>query len=294
MDTVQPGRGIRPIFDGDRVHTDGSTILGGDPKAGVSAIIEGLTSLREKGGRHRSVQVLISRGEEVGLTGSRNMDYSLIKAREGVVVDGEGAVSEITDAAPSQYFVDIEITGRAAHAGVEPEKGISAIRIAAELILALPQGRLDEETTANIGIIAGGNARNTVSEQATVTGEFRSRDPDRLTALTREYEEAAQSVRNRHPEARIRLTLTKQFDGYRLPGEHPLLATCTKALTSIGLTPTLNPSGGATDANIFAGHGLTAAVVGLGGWNFHTTREEMSLKNVGDAARFVEALLGTS
>lgn len=291
MDTVEPGRAIRPLIDGDRVHTDGSTVLGGDPKAGVTAILEGLAALQGAGRRHRAVEVVLTRGEESGLLGSRNLDYSLVTAREGVVLDGEGAVNEITDAAPAQYFVDVEVTGRAAHAGVEPEKGIPAIRIAAELILALPQGRLDAETTANVGMIRGGSARNAVPERATITAEFRSRDPERLAALVHEYEARAEEVRAHHAEARIELTLTKAFDGYRLPAEHPLIADCTRALATIGLKPSLKPSGGATDANIFAGHGITAAVAGLGGWSFHTTREELSIANMVNGARFVEAML---
>ena len=291
MDTVEPGRGIKPIVDGDRIHTDGSTILGGDPKAGVAAILEGLTALHEAGTRHRSIEVVLTRGEESGLQGSRNLDYSLIAAREGVVLDGEGAVNEITDAAPAQYFVDVTVHGRAAHAGVEPEKGIPAIRIAADLILRLPQGRLDPETTANVGMFQGGTARNAVPELCTITGEFRSRNPDRLTELAREYERAADDVCVRYPDARIELALTKVFDGYRLAAEHPVVAACTAALARVGLTPSLKPSGGATDANIFAGHGIAAAVVGLGGYKFHTTREELSITNLVNGARFVEAIL---
>lgn len=294
LDTVEPGRGIRPLVDGDRIHTDGSTILGGDPKAGVAAILEGLTALRESGTAHRAVEVVFSRGEEVGLEGSRNLDYARLTAREGIVLDGEGAVSEITDAAPAQYIVDITVTGRAAHAGVEPEKGLSAIRIAAELLLLLPQGRLDAETTANTGQISGGSARNAVPEQATIKSEFRSRDPRRLDELVRAHEAAAATIRERYPEARIDLQLTNLFAGYRLPAEHPLLQHCTKALAQIGLSPSLKPSGGATDANIFAGHGITAVVLGLGGSNFHTTREELSIANLLNSARMVVALLSVA
>jgi tripeptide aminopeptidase len=293
MDTVEPGRNIRPIIDGDRIHTDGTTVLGGDPKAGVASILEALTALRANGGSHRAIEVVLTRGEESGLVGSRNLDYSLITAREGVVLDGEGAVNEITDAAPAQYFVDGEIRGRAAHAGVEPERGISAIRIATELILALPQGRLDPETTANIGLISGGSARNAVPERATITGEFRSRNPETLDALVRQYESAASDIRARNPESQIDLTLTKAFDGYRLSGEHPVIAACNAALAAIGLTPVMHPSGGATDANIFAGHGIATAVLGLGGNHFHTVREDLSITNMVNGARFIEALLNT-
>jgi tripeptide aminopeptidase len=292
MDTVEPGRGIRPIVDGDRIHTDGSTVLGGDPKAGVAEILEALTSLREAGRPHRAVEVVLTRGEESGLLGSRNLDYSMVTATEGVVMDGEGAVNEITDAAPAQYLVDIAVTGRAAHAGVEPEKGISAIHIAAELIQALPQGRIDPETTANVGLIQGGSARNAVSEHCTVTAEFRSRNPARLDELVARYERTAAEVRARHPEATVDLTLTKIFDAYNLSGEHPVIAACTRALAAIGMTPKLSPSGGATDANIFAGHGISAAVLGMGGSNFHTVREDLSITNMVNGARFVEALVG--
>src|SRR5215208_555720 len=291
MDTVEPGRGICPVVDGDRVHTDGSTILGGDPKAGVAAILEGLTALHESGARHRAVEVVLTRGEEAGLEGSRHLDYGMIEAREGAVLAGEWAVNEITDAAPAQYFVDLIVHGRAAHAGVEPEKGIPAIRVAADLILRLPQGRLDPETTANVGKIEGGSARNAVPEHCTITAEFRSRNPDTLAALVEQYERAAAELRADHPEARIDLRLTKVFDGYRLPAEHPVIAACTTALGKLGLTPSLKPSGGATDANIFAGHGIAAAVLGLGGYHFHTTREELSLSNLVNGARFVETLL---
>ncbi|MGD9892263.1 MAG: M20/M25/M40 family metallo-hydrolase [Dehalococcoidia bacterium] len=294
MDTVEPGRGIKPIIDGDRIHTDGSTILGGDPKAGVAAIIEAITAIRAAGRPHRAIEVVLTRGEESGLVGSRNLDYRLITAREGIVLDGEGAVNEITDAAPAQYFADIEIRGRAAHAGVEPEKGISAIRIAAELILALPQGRLDPETTANVGLVSGGSARNAVPERASITGEFRSRNPETLDILVRQYESSASDIRARNPEAEINLTLTKVFDGYRLAGEHPVIAASTAALAAIGLTPRMHPSGGATDANIFAGHGIAAAVLGLGGNHFHTVREDLSITNMLNGARFIEALLTAS
>jgi tripeptide aminopeptidase len=198
---------------------------------------------------------------------------------------------DVVTARKAVRWLLVEAHGRAAHAGVEPEKGISAIRIAAELILGLPQGRIDLETTANVGVIAGGSARNAVPERATVIGEFRSRNPDTLDALVRAYEAAAAQTRAHHPEARIDMTLTKVFDGYRLSGEHPVIAACTAALAAIGLTPALHPSGGATDANIFAGHGVAAAVLGLGGRHFHTTREELSITNLVNGARFVEAIL---
>jgi tripeptide aminopeptidase len=291
LDTVEPGRGITPIVDGDTVRTDGSTVLGGDPKAGVAAILEALTSVRAAGAAHRPVELVFTRGEESGLLGSRHLDYRLLTARRGVVLDGEGAVSEITNEAPAQVIVDVDITGRAAHAGVEPEKGVPAILIAAEMIVELPQGRLDRETTANVGLIAGGSARNVVPEKCSFKAEFRSRNPERLEAVRQEVELHLHAVAARHPQARVDARLEKIFDGYRLPAGHPVIALCGRALRAIGLEPHLQPSGGATDANIFAGHGIEAAVLGIGGSNFHTTREELSIANLLNSARFLEVLL---
>jgi len=291
MDTVQPGIGIKPILDGDTLRSDGSTILAGDPKAGVTAILEGLTSLKESGAARRSVQVVITKGEEQGLVGSQHLDYDLVRAREGFVFDGEGPVSKVTIAAPSQYSVEATIVGRAAHAGVEPEKGVPAIRIAAELITALPQGRLDAETTANIGMISGGTARNAVPERCSFRGEFRSRNQQRLEELCGEFERATEETRRRHPDAGIEVQLINLYEGYRVAESDPLLAFAGGVIAAIGLTASLVESGGGTDANNFSKHGIKALVVGLGGEHFHTVRETLDVRNLLDAARFCERAL---
>ena len=291
MDTVVPSIGIRPIIDGDEMYTDGTTILGGDPKAGVTAILEGIAAQRESGKPRRALQVVITRGEEQGLIGSQHLDYSLVQARQGFVFDGEGPVSKVTVAAPSQYFLEAEITGRAAHAGVEPEKGIPAIRIAAELIAALPQGRLDAETTANIGMISGGTARNAVPEHCSFKGEFRSRNAQRLEALHAQYEQTIEETRRKYPEAVIDVKLVNLYEGYRVEEGEPLLAFARQKLEAIGHQPVLVESGGGTDANNFSKHGIRALVVGLGGVSFHTVRERLAIPNLVDAACFCEAAL---
>ena len=166
MDTVEPGRGVKPSVDGDRIVSDGTTILGGDCKAGVSAILEALESVKEDGTPHLPIQVVFTREEETALVGARNLDFSKISSKEAVVFDGEGPVSRITSSSPTYIGFNVEITGRSAHARVEPEKGLSAIRVAAELITRLPQGRLDKETTFNVGTIEGGQVRNAVPRRS--------------------------------------------------------------------------------------------------------------------------------
>ncbi len=291
MDTVQPGEGIRPIVDGDTIRTDGSTVLGGDPKAGVSAIIEALRSLREDGTPHRAVEVAFSRGEEVGLVGARNMDYERLRARQALVFDGEGSVANITSEAPSHLTLDLTITGRAAHAGVEPEKGISAIVIAAEFIRAYPQGRLDEETTGNIGLLRAGSARNAVPEEAVLQAELRSRDTAKLNALRERVETVVKALRQSFPEARIDLQIGDAYGGYKLNAADPLVTSVSAALRGIGLEPRLLASGGGTDANVFTTRGISSVVLGLGGDHFHTKAETVSIPHMLDAARFCAALL---
>lgn len=291
MDTVEPGRGIKPRVEGDRVLSDGTTILGGDCKAGVAAILEALESINEDGTPHRSIEVAFTREEEIGLVGARNLDFSMISAKESIVFDGEGPPSQITSASPTYIGFDIEVTGRAAHAGVEPEKGLSAIRIAAEIITRMPQGRLDEESTFNVGNFEGGTVRNAVPENAIVRGEFRSRNLETLDGLRLQITEAVDEVRKLFPEADIQQHLHTEFETYTLTDDDPATALVKKALAGLGLTPVMTPSGGGTDGNVFRLNGISAVVVGMADHNMHTVREYVSIPDLVDAAHLCEELL---
>ena len=291
MDTVEPGRGIKPRVEGDRVLSDGTTILGGDCKAGVAAILEALESINEDGTPHRSIEVAFTREEEIGLVGARNLDFSMLSAKESIVFDGEGPPSQITSASPTYVGFDIEVTGRAAHAGVEPEKGLSAIRIAAEIITRMPQGRLDEETTFNVGNFEGGTVRNAVPESAVVRGEFRSRNLETLDGLRLQISEAVDEVRKLYPEADIQQHLHTEFETYTLTDDDAATSLVKKALVDLGLTPVMSPSGGGTDGNVFRLNGISAVVVGMADHNMHTVREYVTIPDLVDAAHLCEELL---
>ncbi len=291
MDTVEPGRGVKPSIDGDRIVSDGTTILGGDCKCGVAAIMEALESVHEDGIAHHGIEVAFTREEEIGLVGARNLDFSMLSAKEAIVFDGEGPVSQITSASPTYIGVDIEITGRAAHAGVEPEKGISAIRIAAELITRLPQGRLDEETTFNIGTIEGGTVRNAVAESVTIQGEFRSRNIETLDDIRFQLSGALDEVREMFPEAVLSEHLHTEFETYTLnPGDAATMRV-TRALHSLGLEPDMRPSGGGTDGNVFRLRGISSVVVGMADHGMHTVREYVVIPELVDTAHLCETLL---
>jgi len=291
MDTVEPGRGIKPSVDGDNIVSDGTTILGGDCKAGITAILEGLESIKEDGIDRIPVELVFSREEEVGLVGARNLDMSMLKATRGVVFDGNGPPSKITKASPTYISFKIDITGRAAHGGVEPEKGLSAVKIASELITQLPQGRMDDETTLNVGVISGGSVRNAVPEHASFEGEFRSRNIESLEMIKLDINNILEEARSKYPDAVIDETLNVEFDMYNLSDKDPMMALASDVITKMGMTPVIGPSGGGTDANIFNKKGVSCVCVGMGTRDMHTVREYVPILDLYHAALFCHSLL---
>ena len=291
MDTVEPGRGIRPQLEGDLLRSDGSTILGGDCKAGLAIVLEALAAVRESGTAHRPVEVVFTRAEEGGLVGAHHLDFDRLTARQGIVFDGEGAPNRLTVAAPAQNIVKADIRGRAAHAGLEPEKGISALVIAGQILTRLPLGRLDAETTANIGYLEGGLKRNIIPERAFLDGEIRSRSNEKLDARSAEFQQVFDTVAAMYPEARLSLEIVNSYQGYRVEAAHPTVKMLTRALDAMGLTPLLEASGGGSDANVFFEHGIAALPVGIGVRSFHTTTETALIPEVLQGAELCQRVL---
>ena len=291
MDTVEPGRGIKPQVVGDRVQSDGTTILGGDCKAGLAAIMESLESAAEDGSPRRPVQVVFTRGEEIGLVGAANLDYSMIKCREAVVFDGNGPVNTITGASPTYMRFDVSVTGRGAHAGVEPEKGLSAIRIASEIISDLPNGRLDEETTFNVGLISGGTVRNAVPVEATFGGEFRSHNTESIDLLRMQVLASLQRAREKYRDANIQEELEMMFRMYRLDPNEPVVRLVTGLLKDLRLEPDIRPSGGGTDANAMRLNGIDCVVVGMSTNEMHTVNEYVVIPDLMATAQFCHTLM---
>ncbi len=291
LDTVEPGRGIQPQLDGDTLRSDGTTILGGDCKAGVAIVLEALACVAESRGPHRAVEVAFSRHEEGGLVGVRHMDFSLLTAKSGIVFDGEGPPNRITVSAPSQNVVTAEITGRAAHAGLEPENGLSALLVTADILTRLPLGRIDAETTANIGWMESGLKRNIIPERAALDGEFRSRSNDKLAWLEGQFRKVFDETAARYPDARIALDIVNTYQAYRVEPQHQSVATIGRALDTLSLSPILEASGGGSDANIFIQRGITALPVGIGVRSFHTTWETALIPEVLQGAEMCQAAI---
>ena len=294
MDTVEPGRGIIPVIQGERIVSQGQTILGGDCKAGVAAIMEGLESVIEEDLPHRPIQVVFTRGEEIGLVGATNLDYSMIRALEAVVFDGNGPVNTITGSSPSYMSFDVTVKGRGAHAGVEPEKGLSAIRIASEIIQDLPQGRLDEETTFNVGLISGGTVRNAVPVEAVFGGEFRSRNTETFDLVKMQLLTTLNQARDKYRDATIEEDLEVLFQMYSLDPEEQVVRMTRRIMEEMHLTPDIRPSGGGTDGNVMRRQGIQSVVVGMATNGMHTVDEYVVIPDLVDTATFCRRLITDS
>ncbi len=291
LDTVEPGRGIKPKVKGNKITSDGTTVLGADDKAGLSVLIESLTVLKESGVKHVPLEVVLTLGEEIGLFGAKNLDYSLISAKTGISFDGHAGVDNITIAAPGLHTVNATIIGRSAHAGVEPEKGISAIQIASRIISQLEIGRIDEETTANIGLIEGGSARNAVPERAHFKGEIRSRNKEKLDRHIAHFREVFDKVMADFDQAKFELEIVNEAGPFNISETDAIIERIFRICRKLKIKPRLEPTGGLSDVNIFSEHGLQMVDVGAGAHDLHTKREYLDIKEFVEAAEFCYALI---
>ncbi len=286
MDTVMPGRGIRPVVQDGIIRSDGSTILGADDKAGIAIILETLAVLAESGQPHPPLEVVITVQEEVGLNGARSLDRSRLESQLGISLDAGGPPGQIVVSAPTHDLVTAVVLGRAAHAGANPEAGINAIKVAAEAIHNMPLGRIDAETTANIGIIQGGRARNIVPDRVELTGEARSRNVARLDAQTaamrRALEDAARAF-----ETTVEIDIARSYLGYELGPDEPMVHALSAACRAEGVEPQLVPTGGGSDANIFNADGRQVVNLSMGASGEHTTHEQVAVNDMVMCARIV-------
>ncbi len=262
VDTVEPGENIKPKIRNGKIYSDGTTVLGADNKAGVAVMIEILKILKEQNLPHGDIDVLFTVAEEIGLMGSKFIKRELIKAKFGYVLDG-GDVNEIINKAPSQDSIEVRITGRAAHAGVHPEHGINAIKVASEAISKMKLGRINFETTANIGIIQGGIATNIIPETVTLKGEARSHD---LNKLKRQIFHMGNVLRKACVKygAKLHFHVTPAYRAFEIPGGHKSLIIAKRAAKDIGLKIKVKATGGGSDANIFASMALPCLILGVG------------------------------
>jgi tripeptide aminopeptidase len=273
-DTVQPGKGIEPMVKDGVIRSAGDTILGADDKAGIAEMLEALRTAEV----HPPIEVAISREEEIGLFGVKNLDYSQISARRGFLLDND-TLETIVIGGPSYFSIDVAITGRAAHAGMEPEKGINAIAAASKAIAALQLGRLDHETTANVGVIKGGLIRNGVPDNCSFLAECRSLNHEKAQALA---DEMVTIIRKEVEAmgATVDIKVDNLCKAVDIPESSATVVMAKKGLAKAGVTATTTFITGFTDASIYNNHGIEMAVVGIGARLEHSTEEHIYITDM--------------
>lgn len=290
MDRVVPGCGVKPRRVGEYIVSDGTTVLGADDVAGLAAVLEGITLFREQGLPHPPLEVVFSVAEELSLQGIEQFDMSRLVSRCGFVLDAGGPVGEIVVKAPEQVRLSAVIHGRAAHSGIAPEEGISAIQIAATAISRMQLLRIDDETTANIGSIRADGPTNIVPDRCELSAEARSTDPARLAeqvaAMRQALEEAASAA-----GGRVEISVRSNYRAYQLDLNAGPVRRADAAARSLGLPVRHRSTGGGSDANFFNECGIPTAVLCCGFEKVHTTEERMPVEQLTLLARWVAAIL---
>lgn len=290
MDTVAPGTGKKPLISDGHIRSDGTTVLGGDDVAGIECILETLRVLKEDNIAHGDIQVAFTVAEEGGLFGAKNLDYSLINAKYGFVMDGDGPIGSVAVKAPSQNRIYVDIKGKASHAGVAPEKGISAIQIASQAIAGMKLGRIDFETTANIGTINGGIETNIVCEKVEIKAEARSRDSKKLDEQTvhmKDCFEKAAKLYGGSVEFRTQL----EYPSFNIDKDSGIVKILDKAAKVAGLELRLTETGGGSDTNIINGEGIQSVDISVGVELFHSVEEQLLIDDLVKTAEFLYAII---
>jgi tripeptide aminopeptidase len=291
MDTAGTDRGIVPLIGDDGViRTDGSTILGADDKSGIAGCLELLELLEEHPDwPHPTLEFVVTVGEERGLVGSRHLDVSRLQASHGFVLDTAGAMGSITYWSPTSVYLTVTVHGRKAHAGVEPEKGINAVKVAAEALAAMPLGRIDEETVANIGTITGGEARNIVPGTVVLEGMARSHDQAKLDAQLEAMRRACEEAAARHG-ATVDFSVEEIYRTYRIDENATPYREAARAIQALGIEVIPRKSGGGTDGNFFNAHGIPCVALPTGMVDEHATTEHIAIDDMVTACQVVVAI----
>jgi tripeptide aminopeptidase len=277
LDTVPLTAPVEPVRVDGGWENAGAGILGADNKSAVAIILELARRVTAAGrGPDTGLELLFTVCEEVSLRGSQAFDVSRLRSQFGYVFDHATPIGEIVVASPTHYRIVADFHGRAAHAGVRPEAGRSAILAAAQGIAKLQLGRLDDQTTANVGLIDGGTAINVVPERCRVEAEVRSLDEARASAVTTETIDALQDAANA-TECDLDLAVERMFQGYRLKAKAPQIQAAERALRACGYDPRPIDSGGASDANSFQTAGFPCICLADGTEHNHEPGERISV-----------------
>ena len=293
LDTVPPDGELRPVVEDGVVRNAGGTILGADNKAAVVAMLEGARRVLAEGRTHAGIELLFTMQEEVGLLGAAAFDHMRLRAELGYVYDQAAPIGEIILGAPYAQGMQVTFHGRASHSGMFPEEGRSAIQAAAKAIADFRLGRVDEETTANVGVISGGTAGNIVPEWCTFVAEARCQDERRLGEIVQEMLDACTFAATA-TECEVETELRKTYSGYRFRRSEDVVRLAASALERAGYEPTYALSGGGADANVFNERGRRCVNLANGMVDIHTPDERIAVADLEGMVEVTLALVETA
>lgn len=285
MDTVEPGIGIKPIIKKNKIHTDGSTILAADCKAGIAVILEILNVLKHNKLKYPPLEIVFTTAEEPGVIGAKYLDYSKVKAKSGIGIDWL-TCDEIVTKAPAQYKLNITVYGKAAHGALCPEQGVSALEIAGSAISKMKFGRIDKETTSNLGLVKGGTTYNTVMPSIHLTGDARSHNLKKLekyvSNLKKAFEKAcrdySRKIDGKIFKPKLEFKADFLFKNFAIKPNEQIIKILKKTAKKHNIALKLVSTNACLEANQFTAHGIKTPTIGCGVKNMHTTKEELDLK----------------
>ena len=293
LDTVIPGENVEPVIKEGVIYSQGDTILGADDKAGITAILGMLKAIKEKEIAHGDIEIVFTVAEEIGLLGAKNLNYDLLDSEIGIIYDSGGPIGTIVTQAPAQDQINVEVLGRSAHAGLNPDGGVNAIKVSSMAISNLNLGQIDEETTANIGVIKGGHATNIVPDLVELEGEARSRDEDKLDQQIEHmidiFEKSAQKY-----SAEVNIDVERMYSAFDLTTDDQAVKLVVEAAKNLGVEPKLEATGGGSDANIFNAQGIKTVNLGIGMTDVHSSDENIKISDLVGAVDYSVAIVKQS
>lgn len=290
MDTVVPGTGKKPVLKDGIIKSDSDTVLGADDIAGITEILEGIRRVKESGINHRTVEILFSVAEETYTKGASAFDYSKVSAKEAYCFDLSGDVGIAVNKAPSLISFRVTVKGKASHAGFAPDDGINAILVSAQAIAQIKQGKVDEESTLNIGTIKGGSATNIVSEECIVEGEIRSFKHERALSLYNEILEKFDDEAKK-TGALIEAEYTIHLKAYEVNSNSDVVKRFLASCEELGIEGSLDSTFGGADNHQFNANKIEGIVLSCGMEKVHTKDEYVTVENLEKGARLVEKLI---
>jgi tripeptide aminopeptidase len=291
MDTVTPCADKKITVEPDgTIHTDGTTILGGDDVTGIVELLAAIRYIRQRKLSHGPIEVVFTACEEYFVEGAKRLDYSKIQSKEAYVLDTDGEIGTAVLAAPTGIRIQAHLTGKAAHAALRPEAGINAISIASDAISHMHLGRLDRETTANIGIIQGGSSGNIVPETCFVEGETRSLCHAAALRQSAHMEACFQAAAKRAGGS-CQLDTQIVYNAWSVPEDAPICRRFARAAFQTGLAPKFIRACGGSDASFLSAHGITCLILATGMHEIHSVREYTTLREMETMTKVITQLI---